>query len=191
MAKVVIFLGSVRHNRQGIKVAKFLEDKLKERSHEVFLADAQKYELPLLDKMHKEYEEGKAPEVMEMLSKKIRGADGFIMVTAEYNHGPPAGLKNMIDHFQSEYFFKPSAIASYSDGSFGGVRAAIHLRAVLAELGMPTIPTMFPVPKIKEAFDEDGKPLDEAYNRRIVKFLDEFEWYMEAFANQRKKGTPY
>ncbi len=191
MAKIAILLGSVREGRQGIKAARFIKNKFEERKHEIFLADPLKYKLPLLEKKYAKYEEDKAPEAMKKLSKEFKEADGFIIVTAEYNHGPPAALKNMLDHFAQEYFFKPSAISSYTTGSFGGVRAAIQLRSILAELGMPTIPTMFPVPKIKEAFDEDGNPLDENYNRRIEKFVKEFEWYLEAFANQRKKGTPY
>lgn len=191
MAKIVIFLGSVRTKREGIKPARFVKNKLEERNHEVFLADPLEYKLPLLDKTYKEYAVGKAPKVMEELSKKISEADGFVMVTAEYNHGPPAALKNMLDHFAREYFFKPSAVVSYSTGSFGGIRAAIQLRAILAELGMPTIPTMFPIPMVHEAFEEDGTPKDRKYYDRIKKFVAEFEWYLEAFANQRKKGTPY
>lgn len=191
MARIAILLGSVREGRQGIKAALFVKKKFEERKHEVFLADPLVYKLPLLEKKYAKYEEGKAPEAMKKLSKEFKEADGFIIVTAEYNHGPPAALKNMLDHFAQEYFFKPSAIVSYSDGSFAGLRAAMHLRVVLSVLGMPSIPTIFPVPKIKEAFDEDGNPLDENYNRRIVKFVNEFEWYLEAFTNQRKKGTPY
>ncbi len=97
----------------------------------------------------------------------------------------------MLDHFQTEYYFKPSAINSYSAGTFGGVRVAVHLRAVLAELGMPSIPSLFPVSKIQDAFDDDGNALDKAYERRIGRFLDEFEWYLRAYKKEREISTPY
>jgi NAD(P)H-dependent FMN reductase len=47
------------------------------------------------------------------------------------------------------------------------------------------------VPKVHKAFDENGNVVDEAYNKRIVKFLEEFEWYIEALKNQRSEDTPY
>ncbi len=75
---------------------------------------------------------------------------------------------------------KPSAIVCYSAGAFGGVRAAIALRAMLAELGMSSIPSIFPIRKVQDAFIEDGSPLDEIYTARIPRFLDELEWYARA-----------
>ncbi|MDQ3580606.1 MAG: hypothetical protein M3495_02810 [Pseudomonadota bacterium] len=66
------------------------------------------------------------------------------------------------------------------DGAFGNVRAAIALRAMLSELGMSRVPSIFPIPKVQDAFREDGSPIDEGYERRIVKFLDELEWYARA-----------
>ena len=86
-----------------------------------------------------------------------RAVDGFVIVSGEYNHGIPPALKNLLDHFLEEYFFRPSAIVCYSAGSFGGVRAAMQLRMTLAELGMPSIPSLFPVPKVQDAFDDDGQ----------------------------------
>jgi NAD(P)H-dependent FMN reductase len=96
-------------------------------------------------------------------------------------------LKNLLDHFQSEYLYKPSAIVTYSAGPFGGVRALINLRAILAELGTPSIPSAFPVSQVQDAFDDDGNPLDQAYNERIVKFLDEYEWYANALKHARSQ----
>jgi NAD(P)H-dependent FMN reductase len=90
-----------------------------------------------------------------------------------------------------EYFFKPSAIVSYSAGGFGGVYAAQHLRLIFAELGALSISSSFAISRVKEAFDETGKSVQEQYNKRITRFLDEFEWYIEAFKNQRRKGVPY
>ena len=115
-----------------------------------------------------------------------------MVVTGEYNHGLPPALKNLIDHFQAEYFWRPAAIVSYSAGNFGGVRAAVHLRAVLREVGMVSIPSMLAVPRVGEAFDEEGRPGDStAWERRSKRFLDEFEWYARALLREREGGVPY
>lgn len=189
--KVAVIYGSNRTERQGIKAAKFISNKLKERGLDVDFVDTLVYSLPFLDKMHKEYPQGKAPEIMEKLHQILVDADGFIIVTGEYNHSIPPALKNLLDHFQTEYYFKPSGIVSYSAGAFGGLRAAVHLRAILAELGMSSIPSIFPVPNVQNAFNATGIASDENFNVWVIKFLDEFEWYMEAFKNQRQKGVPY
>lgn len=181
-----VIYGSVRRDRQGIKAARFVTNKLKERDHIVTLIDPDEHRLPFLDLMHKEYEPGEAPDAMEKVSQILLKADGYIIVSAEYNHSISASLKNLLDHFQSEYHYKPSGIVTYSAGPFGGVRALVNLRGILAELGTPSIPSAFPISRIHSAFDDDGKPLDPAYDERIVKFLDEFEWYENALKNARE-----
>lgn len=189
--RIVIIYGSVRSERQGIRVARFLHRSCQERGHETTLVDPLEYRLPLLDRMYKEYEQGQALEAMERLAALYRRADAFLVCSGEYNHGVPPALKNLLDHFLEEYFWRPSGIVSYSAGSFGGVRAAVHLRAVLAEMGMPSIPTILAVGKIGAAFDAEGQPLDEAWSRRADRFLDELEWYGRALGAERAKGTPY
>ena len=189
--QVALIYGSVRSNRQGIKAARYLNIKLKERGIYVNFIDPLEYPLPLLNKMYKEYKQGDAPREMQKLADIFLAADGFLIVSGEYNHSIPPALKNILDHFQSEYLFKPSAIAAYSAGMFGGMRVAVHLRAVLAELGMLSISSIQPFPKVQEAFDESGKPLNEHIDPSTNRFLDEFEWYLKALKRQRAEGTPF
>ena len=80
-----------------------------------------------------------------------------MIVSGEYNHSIPPALTNLLDHFLEECFWRPSAIACYSAGAFGGVRAAMQLRATLAELGMPSIPSIHPMPKVQDQFDDGRK----------------------------------
>jgi NAD(P)H-dependent FMN reductase len=181
----------VRSGRQGIKAARFVARKLEERGHATTLVDPAEHPLPLLDRMYKEYGEGEAPAPLERVAGMLRDADGFVVVTGEYNHGVPPALANLLDHFQKEYLWRPAGIASYSAGPFGGVRAAVHLRALLGELGLVTVPTMFPMSAVGKSFADDGTAVDEAYDRRIGKFLDELEWYAEALAHRRERGVPY
>lgn len=180
-----VLYGSARHHRQGIKAARFVVNKLEERGHAVTLVDSMAYELPMLDKMYKEYASGEAPQAMQAIADILSAADGFVVVSGEYNHSVPAALKNLLDHFQKEYLYKPSAIVTYSAGPFGGVRALVNLRAILAELGASSIPSAFPVSQVQKAFAEDGAPLDDAYPKRIVRFLDEYEWYANALRDAR------
>jgi NAD(P)H-dependent FMN reductase len=188
---ISILYGSVRTARMGIKVAQYLKQEVEKRGHKVHLIDPLEYPLPMLDRMYKEYDEGEAPENMEKVAQMLRESDGFLLVTGEYNHSIPPALKNLLDHYQKEYHFKPSGIAAYSAGSFGGMRAAVHLRVIMGELGAPSIPSLLPFPKIRQLFDEHGQPTNDITPKSTQRFLDEFEWYIQALKAQREQGTPY
>lgn len=189
MAKIALILGSVRGDRQGINVGLWLERKLKMRNHIVYLIDPLELDLPLLDRMYKEMAD--PPKKIIDLRNKMVESEGYLAVTPEYNHSTSAAMKNTLDYFLEEYYFKPSAIVSYSPGMLGGINAAQHLRHVFAELGAPAIPSAFSIPRVHTVFAKGGRLLDEAYDNRYVKFIEEFEWYIDALKNQRAKGTPY
>lgn len=188
---IPVFLGSVRRNRVGIRVAKYVVAELNKRGHTVPLVDPLEYKLPLLDRMYKEYEAGKAPESLEKLATVIKAADAYVVVSGEYNHSIPPALSNTLDHFLEEYFFRPSAIVCYSAGGFGGVRAAMQLRAMLGELGMPSIPTILPFPKAQDMLAEDGTPTGDRPGKSATRFFNELEWYANALKAARTAGTPY
>lgn len=185
-----MFYGSVRQKRQGIRAARFVRKQFEARGHAVELIDAMEEPFPLLDRMYKEFAPGEAPDFMDRIAGIIRGADGFIIVSGEYNHGIPPALKNMLDHYLEEWQYRPSGIVCYSAGMFGGVRAAMQLRMTLAELGMASIPTLYPIPRVQNAFEEDGTPTDESAYEFAEGFIDELEWYAEALKAQRAKGLP-
>ncbi|WGV27204.1 NADPH-dependent FMN reductase [Halotia branconii] len=190
--KTLVFYGSYRSDRQGIKAARFIIDQLKQRNHEVIFVDAKEYDFSILDRMYKEYDQGQAPAKMEELADHIRTADGFVVIAGEYNHSIQPGLSNLMDHYLEEYFFRPAGIVSYSAGGFGGVRAAIQLRAFLSEMGMSTISSIFSISKIGNSLDEAGTAQEATLTKRVSQFLDELEWYEEALQRQRKeKGTPF
>ncbi len=189
--QIAVIYGSNRSDRQGIKAAKFIVKQLQKRNFTVNLIDTMEYRLPFLDKMYKEYKKGSAPKTMEIIHEILIKSDGFVIVSGEYNHSIPAVLKNLLDHFQEEYYFKPSTIVSYSAGRFGGMRVAMHLRVVLAELGMTSIPSIFPISDIYNSIDENGNAKEEHYNTDIVRFIDEYDWYVSAFKAQRVNSTPY
>ncbi len=184
----LIIYGSVRGARQGIRAVNFIRETCRSRGHEATLIDPAVDRLPLLDRMYKEYPPGQAPEVLERLAGLIKAADGFIVVSGEYNHSIPPALSNLLDHFLEEYFWRPSAIVCYSAGPYGGVRAAMQLRAMLSELGTPSIPSLLSVPHVQDAFNENGVPQDRDYERRAARFLGELEWYAGALKARAAGG---
>jgi NAD(P)H-dependent FMN reductase len=189
--ETVLLFGSVRTERRGIRAVRFVERRFQSRGHAVTVVDPLDVQLPLLDRMFKEYPPGEAPETLERLAALYRRADAFVIITGEYNHSIPPALTNLLDHFLEEYFFRPSGIVCYSAGSFGGVRAAVQLRAMLCELGMPSTPSLFPIPRIGTALADDGTPADPAVEKRFDKFASELEWYADALRQKRNAGVPY
>ncbi|MCX4196085.1 NAD(P)H-dependent oxidoreductase [Methylobacterium organophilum] len=188
---IPVILGSVRADRIGIRAARFLIAQLAARGHAAPLVDPAELALPLLDRMFKEYPAGTAPEPLQRCADLFRRADAFLVVTTEYNHGVPPALSNTLDHFLEEYFWRPSAICCYSAGQFGGVRAAMPLRAMLAEMGMSSIPSLLPIPRLQKVVDAQGVPAEPWLAAAAGRFLDELEWHAEALRDRRRRGTPY
>ena len=193
---VAVLQGSVRTDRMGDRAARWVIAQLEARGHEAVLVDAGTLALPILDKMWKEIEADKTPATAQLraklapLAELYQRADGFAIVTAEYNHSVPPGLSNLLDYFLEEYFYRPSAIVCYSAGPFGGVRAAMQLRALLPEVGMSSIPTLQPIPNIGDALSHDGRALTQALAELSGGFFDEFDWYMDALKAARQRNDP-
>jgi NAD(P)H-dependent FMN reductase len=193
---VAVLQGSVRSDRMGDRVAKWVMAQLEKRGHEAVLVDAAALQLPLLDRMWKEIKESPTAdqralhEKLAPLASLYERADGFAVVSAEYNHSVPPALTNLIDYFLEEYFYRPSAIVCYSASPFGGVRAAMQLRALLAEAGMPTIPSLQPIPLVGQALSAEGVALNQTLAEQTGKFYDEFDWYMQALKDARAKNDP-
>lgn len=120
-------------------------------------------------------------EMIQALRNQIKDADGYLPIPPEYNRSTSSAMKNTLDYFLEEYYFKPSAIVSYPLGSFGGINATQQLRKVFAELSTLSIPSSFSIPHVHTVFGNDGILLDESYDRRVVRF---FKWYIEAFEKQ-------
>src|SRR4051812_39031304 len=193
--RILVFYGSYRSVRMGIRLAQFVVEGLRARGDDVDLIDAKAVDLPMLDRMYKEYPNGQAPERLEKLAEKIRGADGFVFVTGEYNWGIQPGLKNLTDHFLEEWFWRPAAIASYSAGRFAGARAALAWHGTLSEMGMVVISSSLAVGGIAQSLAENGEPLGEGgkqLSRAFPRFSEDLSWWMEAAKAQReKRGVPY
>ena len=194
---IAVLQGSVRSERMGDRAAKWVLAQLEKRGHEAVLVDAAALKLPLVDKVWKEIKDDTSAENAELhgklatLSELYKRVDGYVVVSAEYNHSVPPALSNMLDYFLEEYLFRPSAIVCYSAGPYGGVRAAMQLRALLPEIGLSSIPSLLPIPSIGSALSESGVALTQELAEKSSKFWDEFEWYVKTMKAGREKGVPY
>ena len=159
--RILVFYGSYRSDRMGIRLAQFVVERLRRRGDDVELIDAKAINLPMLDRMYKEYPKGQAPEALERLAGKIRDADGFVFVTGEYNWGVQPGLKNLTDHFLEEWFWRPAAIVSYSAGRLSGARAATAWHGTLSEMGMVVVSSTIAVGPIGQTLSAEGEPVGE------------------------------
>jgi NAD(P)H-dependent FMN reductase len=152
-------------------------------------------DLPMLDRMYKEYPLGEAPDRLEALAGKIRSADAFVFVTGEYNWGPQPGLKNLTDHFLEEWFWRPAGVASYSAGRFSGVRSGTAWHGILSEMGMVVISSALAVGPIAQTLDAEGRPTGtagESLERAFARLADDLAWWTEAAREQRaRKAPPY
>src|SRR4030081_1638300 len=182
--RILVFYGSYRSDRMGIRLAQFGVEGLRARGDDVELIDAREVGLPMLDRMYKEYPKGEAPARLEKLAGQIRGADGFVFITGKYNWGIQPGLKNLTDHFLEEWFWRPAAIASYSAGRFSGVRSALAWHGTLSEMGMVVISSSMAAGPISQSLSADGTPTAEGGGKALAhafpRFADDLAWWVEA-----------
>ena len=191
--KILVFYGSYRSDRKGIRLADYVVAQLLARGDDAELIDAKAVGLPILDRMYKEYPKGQAPEALETLAGKIKAADAFVFITGEYNWGVQPGLKNLTDHFLEEWYWRPCAIASYSFGRIAGARSSYAWHNTLNEMGMVVISSTLTVGGIQATLDEHAQPVGEggeALARSFGRFADDLRWWTEATLAQKVVRPP-
>ncbi|HKI08380.1 MAG TPA: NAD(P)H-dependent oxidoreductase [Nitrososphaeraceae archaeon] len=150
--KIAIILGSTRPGRNGEAVARWVYEIAKKRIDAEFeFVDIKDFNLPLLDEPIPPSQGEYSKEHTEVWSAKIDSFDGYVFVTAEYNHGIPGALKNGIDYLYKEWNNKAAGFVGY--GSAGGVRAEEQLRLVMAELQVADVRAQVAVSIITEFED--------------------------------------
>ncbi len=180
MKTIAIISSSIRRGRKSHRVALYFESYLRENNlAKTEIIDLKEYGFPVFDERLNRQDDP-MPEVL-LFADKIRSADGVIIVTPEYNGGYPASLKNVIDLLYDEWKRKPVAISTVSDGSFGGTQVITSLQFSLWKIGAVTVPAMFPVPMVADAFDEQGKPADKvSADKRASRFINTLFRHIEA-----------
>jgi len=185
--KIGIIMSTTRAARFGHKPAQWLRDIAAERDDvEIEIVDLRDYPMPFFDEVASNAWVPSQNTAAQQWQKKIASFDGYIFVTAEYNHGVPAVLKNALDYAYPEWNKKAAGFVGY--GSVGGARAIEQLRLVSAELQMATIRTGVYIQGADfMAVWKEGKELkDIAYLQAGAKdMLDQLAWWTKALKAAR------
>ncbi|MDB5541708.1 MAG: NAD(P)H-dependent oxidoreductase [Devosia sp.] len=189
--KIGIVISTTRQGRFGDRPAQWIFDIAKQRHDLQFeLIDLRDYPIPMFDAPIAPAYAPIANEEAQRWAKKVAELDGFIFVTAEYNHSIPAVLKNTLDHVHHEWKHKPAAFVGY--GGTGAARAVEHLRSILVELAM--VPTRFAVHIGMEPYLgvlRDGKSFNDYDFLKLTAgmMLDELAWYARTLKAGREESA--
>ncbi|HET9420732.1 MAG TPA: NAD(P)H-dependent oxidoreductase [Nocardioides sp.] len=171
---VALITASVRTGRIGPAVTRWFGGQLE--SHTAFRPDP----IDLADPADRD----------SGATERLGRADGFVIVTPEYNHSFPASLKEFIDGHKHPWQAKPVAVVSYG-GLSGGVRATEHLRTVMAELHAVTLRDSVALPMVWEHRRDDGSfEAPPAAESAAKVLLDRLLWWTSALAEARAR-SPY
>lgn len=186
---IKIILGSTREGRFGDKPAQWIFDIAKQRENlNVELLDLRDYAMPFFAEpvTPSSIKEPYSNPVVQAWTAKIEEADGFIVVSPEYNHGYSAVVKNAFDYVGKQWNKKPVAFVSW--GTVGGVRSTEQLRQVVAELQMVSIRTAVHMITPWQFLDEKGLPKAEyleTHKTNANTMLDQLIWWGDALKTAR------
>ena len=190
--KIGVILGSTRKVRRGERVALWLMKQLQSYKEAEFeLLDLRDYTLPF-------FEEDSSPDSLEhgyqtpgaqKWADAIGSKDGFIIITPEYNHAPPAVLKNALDYVYKEWNKKPVVFVGYSGGTSGAMRAVEQLRLIAIELQMVPMQAALHITSVFKEFDEQGNMLEGQYDKRLETVMKQFMWWAKALKTARDTNS--
>ena len=189
--KIAIVMSTTRATRFGHKPAKWVKEIAAERDDmEVEIVDLRDFPMPFFDEPASNAWVPSQNEVARRWQRKVAEFDGYVFVTAEYNHGIPAVLKNALDYAYPEWNRKAAAFVGY--GAVGGSRAVEQLRLVAAELQLATIRTGVYIQGADfMAAWKEGKDLKEiTYLQQGVKdLLNQLAWWTRALRSARQQDV--
>ena len=192
--KIQVILGSTRPGRITERMAKWAVNEAKKQPNfEVELVDLADYDMPFLDEaISPRYNPARTiNEPAQRFLDKIAEADGYVIVTPEYNHSIPGVLKNALDYVDVQFYKKPFAVMSH--GSVGGARAAEHLKVILLEAGAAVVPKAVALHGASELLDAEGSYIGDTSNpygndKMIQTVLSDLSWWTETLAAGRAKA---
>ncbi|PWG00291.1 NADPH-dependent FMN reductase [Levilactobacillus bambusae] len=194
MTSILVLLGSIRTVSNGEHLYRYLAnnaDRYTDLTHTEFqFKNLRDYQLtgfdeplpPLANKNRQ-----LAPNTKRWLAD-LGAADGYLIMTPEYDHTMPGALKNALDYVADEFMGKPAKVLTYANNSRGGRLGGIGLLAPLSRLGAFTLPAQIAVPNVDQYFNESGV-LDvssdgaDAVVRHLDKAIRELAFYTELLKN--------
>lgn len=169
---IAVLAGTTRAQRESIKAARYVAELgRKIQGVEIIFVDPKDFTF----EGDGNDPEGKDPRYTEITAK----ADGFFIVSPEYNHSFPGSLKRMLDSELKNYIHKPVAIAGASNGNWGGVRAVEALTLTVREMGLAVTFTSPYFPYVNKNFDENSQPVadqKERIDKNVRAAYDELIW---------------
>jgi NAD(P)H-dependent FMN reductase len=181
--RILAFAGSLRRDSWNKKLARTGADAVRAAGSEVTLIDLADLPMPLYDGDF-EKEHG-LPENARLFKRLMKEHHGLLIASPEYNTSISGVLKNAIDWAsRAEAGEKPlqafdgkvAALLAASPGAFGGMRGLMALRSILGNIRVLVLPEQLVVPKVPEAFGDDGRLRDpkqqaslDAIAKRLVK----------------------
>lgn len=191
MLNIPVILGSVREGRKSYFPAKLLVEKIVSAGYTSQLVDFKEMPLPFFDNALMPVQmKGKYPnENIQKWSEIAYKADAYVIVTPEYNHGYPGVLKNALDWLYLEFDHKPVGLVGVSDGLVGGARVIEQLRPIMENFSMFAVRETVVFKTAQDVFAEDGKLLDESYNKKVdglLKSLTQVAEIMKAYPRVKR-----
>jgi NAD(P)H-dependent FMN reductase len=195
MSKVLVIVGSTRPGRAADLVLPWVIARV--RAHDGFdteVADLRDWPLPIFAEHAGTIGDLSDPTYSEPIvrtwNKKVKQADAFVVVTPEYNHSIPGGLKNAIDSVWLSFGFrnKPVAAVGYSGSIGGGMRAIEHLAHVFIEVEAVPLRNTVVIPFVRTAFGDNGEPVNPETDIRLQVMLDDLAWWSSALEQARAAG---
>lgn len=200
MLDILVFLGSVRTtapprpSRLGERVARACLTRLTGMGVTASLIDPLNYPREQAFKPHFAFAGGKAPKPLDELAARIGAADGYVMISPEYNHSLSPALADLLNHYGSSLFsYKPSVIVTYSAGQWGGTRAAMSMRGFLSELGCLPVSAMIHIAHAQDVWDAEGAYLDgvdaERWQGYLNRGFEQLAWWAQAAKCRRNDAS--
>jgi len=187
--KIAVIVGTTRAARFGHKPAQWIADIASQRDDMVVeVLDLREYPMPFFDEVASNAWVPSQNEVARRWQKKIADFDGYIFVSAEYNRGVPAALKNALDYAYPEWNKKPAAFVGY--GAVGAARAIEQLRLIAIELQMAPIRTGVHIQGADfMAVWKGGKEVAELsyLPQNATDMLDQLVWWTNALKAAREQ----
>lgn len=142
--------------------------------------------MPFSNLLEREWEMKPAPAAVQEYVADMSRADGFVIVTPEYNHGVPGTLKNLLDHLYEEWNHKPFALVGVSSGLVGGARAVEQLRMIIPGVEGITTPYTVLVREVQDAFHGDRPArAEKEITASVDKLWTQLAWYAQAMKSAR------
>ncbi len=188
MPKLMIVIASTRPGRVGLPVARWFTERATEHgAFEIGVVDLAELDLPFLDEPHHPRLHRYTQDHTHEWSEIVDGADAFVFVTSEYNHGYPASLKNAIDYLNQEWKDKPVGFVSYG-GVSAGTRAVQQLGQVVTAIKLYPILEAVHIPFVAQFIDDDGAvQANEVMEQAAVAMLDELVLIERALRTVREQ----